>query len=163
LERIRDFVTALRSGEYRQIKYQLSTKIENGNEFGYCCEGVAVERHGPALGYVVSRNENGALRAINTELVVTNGSVLTAPARFWHDMGLGHEIEDSFVFELPDGLKTRPSDNNNDHVNDDDDDDDDDDDESTNTIAYAKLNDDGFTFDQIADLIEWQFLAWCRD
>lgn len=144
-------MTALRSGEYTQLKHQLSAKIEGSNEkFGYCCEGVAAERYGPALGYVVDRNENGVLRAADNELGFSRGSVLAAPARFWQDMGLRHEGEVSFVFELPDGLQTRPGDDEEDEAT-----------QPTNTVAYSNLNDNGFTFDQIADLIEWQFLS-CR-
>lgn len=127
LERIRDFVTALRSGEYEQ-----GTGILSGLQDGklrHCCQGVALERYGEALGYIVSRSERAVLRG--RDPYAGHGSSLTAPRRFWQDMGLANS-EGLFTTDVAarDGQ----------------------------LYGYADLNDAGFTFDQIADLIEWQFL-----
>lgn len=142
MQRIRDFVTALRSGEYAQCSDLLSITRDGVRE--YCCEGVALERHGEALGYDVFRNDEGTLRGRDPVQKYSEGSALVAPTRFWADMGLAGPGE-SFKFTFPGGMHARG------------------DDDQDPVISYTDLNDNGLTFEQIADLIEWQFLACPRD
>jgi hypothetical protein len=130
LERIRDFVTALRSGEYEQ-----GTGILSGVQDGrlkHCCQGVAFERYGEALGYHATRTEREVLRGRDPLALSGYGSALTAPRRFWQDMGL---TSPSGQFTLDVAAR------------------------DGQVYGYADLNDSGFTFEQIADLIEWQFLS----
>jgi hypothetical protein len=142
LERIRDFVAALRSGEYAQTTNRLARCDAEGSK-SYCCEGVAFERYGEALGFELEwedliESEILLMRARDPEHAV--GNVSNAPVRFWDVMGLGTSDDvDEFSFVLPEGQCT---------LDDDDD-----------YVQYATLNDDGFTFSQIADMIEWQFLC----
>lgn len=130
LDLVRDFVTALRSGEYAQGRQRLSGIVDEKKV--YCCEGVALERYGVSLGYSVSRSDEGALRGRDPLAEGSIGSCYNAPQRFWYDMGLSPDPRRGFIFEAPERNGERS--------------------------AYADLNDTGLTFDQIADLIEWQFL-----
>lgn len=146
LERIRDFVAALRSGKYAQTQNRLARDV-NGSK-SYCCEGVAFERYGEALGYELTWDDGSVaegsslMLARDPEYFV--GSASNAPARFWDAMGLSTSTDtDEFSFVLPEGQWTL--------------------DDEDDYVQYATLNDDGFTFNQIADLIEWQFLACPRD
>lgn len=149
MERIRDFVAALRSGEYKQAKGRLRTNLKNfetgelTGEVGFCCEGVALLRYGTQLGYTVEVDDDGDLNGSHKygadhEFEFTSFTV--APPRFWDDMGMRNtDVSNGFVFELPRGCRVG--------------------DTSTEWEEYASLNDSGFTFDQIADLIQWQFLS----
>jgi hypothetical protein len=132
LNRIRDFVIALRSGEYPQVKEQLG--LDDEGKKSYCCEGVAAERYGEQLGYAVKWNDYG---------LTMNGFGEYAPDSFWEAMGLsvGDVIgtTSNFAFVLPDGQDVL--------------------DTGASAAGYMNLNDEGFTFPQIADLIEWQFLS----
>lgn len=132
--RIRDFVAALRSGEYAQCSGVLSLVDERSGRASYCCQGVALERYGKALGYHVNRAPHGSLHGRDPQITTTSGSVLIAPRRFWQDMGMLNESSGGFSLDVMDL-------------------------EGNDTVAYSELNDHGFTFDQIADLIEWQFLS----
>lgn len=134
MARIRDFVTALRSGEYAQGREQLSRTDAETGEVTYCCEGVALERYGSALGYEVTRTQSGALHGRDPELVYGGGSTLTAPMRFWRDMGM--LVSDASSFRID--VSSR---------------------DGKDFVFYSDMNDNGFTFPQIADLIEWQFLS----
>lgn len=134
VERVRDFVAALRSGEYVQIPEQLGKVIDAEGNKGYCCEGVAVERYGAQLGYRVEWDEG--------ELAL-NDFTEFAPNDFWRALGLVGQTyspsTSSFTFILP-GEQTAPF-------------------GGQSEFTYMSLNDDGFTFAQIADLVEWQFLS----
>lgn len=138
MARVRDFVAALRSGEYAQAKHQLR------NSVGYCCEGVAFERYAEPLGYEIQIKESGvmiALGLVTGDEVTRFRSTSVAPPEFWRDMGLRNvEVHNVFVFELPGMCTIRNED-------------------LRQWIEYAALNDAGFTFEQIADLIEWQFAS----
>jgi hypothetical protein len=145
VERIRDFVSALRSGAYDQTHHTLGRSVND--EKSYCCEGVAVERYGAALGYEVdwrtthnyhSTTENDTQLLWARDTHYADGMYKNAPMQLWVDMGLAPDLNADFAFELPSGLRLR-------------------DPEDTRLMFYD-LNDDGFTFDQIADMIEWQFL-----
>jgi hypothetical protein len=149
LRRIRDYVTALRSGEYDQTQNRLARNV-NGRR-SYCCEGVAFERYGPDLGFTLEWDD-GTCESGGASLMIASdpehpqratGNTSTAPTRFWTVMGLSVPEDDEFVFVLPEGLFT---------IGDEDD-----------FIAYATLNDDGFTFSQIADMLTWQFLCPSAD
>lgn len=135
LERIRDFVAALRSGNYAQTHSQLGS-VDESNVKKYCCEGVAAERYGEQCGYKVNWTPSGKL--------FLGGDDDYAENEFWIKMGLIGKIDNPstslFIFNLPDEqtlLNTKRQ----------------------SSITYMALNDDGFTFAQIADLIEWQFLC----
>lgn len=127
-------MAALRSGEYAQIPGQLGKVIDAEGNKGYCCEGVAVERYGAQLGYRVEW-ETGEL--------ALNSFIEFAPNDFWRALGLVGQTyspsTSSFTFNLPDGQTTLIS--------------------GQSEFTYMSLNDEGFTFDQIADLVEWQFLS----
>lgn len=143
MERIRDFVAALRSGEYAQTHNRLARCDAQGSK-SYCCEGVAFERYGKALGFGLTwedliEPDDTLMRAYDPEWDVASSS--NAPQRFWEDMGLDttkDEGDDEFSFVLPEGLATLDYDDGH--------------------VPYATLNDENFTFTQIADMIEWQFL-----
>lgn len=149
LERIRDFVAALRSGEYDQTKNRLRTGVSPvTGKAGYCCEGVAFERYGVQLGYGMVNNGSGAMIALgrnypsddNSFAVDKFMSTAVAPPEFWQDMGMrDRTVYNGFAFELPNNYTTR--------------------DENREWEEYASLNDAGFTFPQIADIIEWQYLS----
>lgn len=139
-------MAALRSGEYAQAKGRLRrvlTDFNTGEErVGYCCEGVAFERYGVALGYALNIDEDGDMVASHTygeNNDQTFESFTVAPPRFWTDMGMRVTDRNAFVLKLPDGLDFCEH--------------------SSDWEEYASLNDSGLTFDQIADLIEWQFLS----
>lgn len=123
-------MTALRSGEYVQRRNQLGRLTSCGTK-EYCCEGVAAERYGALLGHEV--------RWDNRDLGL-DGFADWAEDDFWHALGLAVTTDDAgsaFAFVLPEGKKSR---------------------QGFEAFSYMGLNDDGFTFSQIADLIEWQFL-----
>ena len=133
MNRIRDFVTALRSGEYRQMTGQLGAK--DGDCATFCCEGVAAERYGDQLGFDVNWID---------ETLFMNDFTEWADDNFWAVMGLAvsKEVvgaESAFAFVPPTGQEIQ--------------------DTGADSVSYMGLNDDGFTFPQIADLIEWQFLS----
>jgi hypothetical protein len=132
-ERIEDFVAALRSGEYRQIDGVLGRQRDLDGRH-YCCEGIAAERYGQKLGHDVEW--------VGSQLRL-DGEYDYAPNEFWEQMGLaareGADDNTSFAFVLPDGLLIKNL--------------------RASELAYMALNDDGLTFPQIADLIEWQFLS----
>ena len=135
MNRIRDFVTALRSGDYEQT-HSLLGSIDENSVKRYCCEGVAAERYGEQLGYKVKWTPSGRL-LLNTDADYAEND-------FWRKMGLIGEVDHPstslFIFNLPSGQTLLNS-------------------QLQSSIAYMALNDDGFTFSQIADLIEWQFLS----
>jgi hypothetical protein len=139
-ERIRDFVTALRSGEYQQTGNQLATETPEGRR--YCCEGVAVERYGEQLGFDVAWRPTPISVPVNAELTIDRHAEY-AEDNFWEAMGLSTGIDNGastvFAFVLPPDQDVR--------------------DTGAEAAAYMALNDDGLTFEQIADLIEWQFLS----
>lgn len=134
LERIRDFVAALRSGDYPQTHSQLGNTDAEGVK-KYCCEGVAAERYGEQLGYEVKWTPSGKL-LLNTDADYAEND-------FWVKMGLVGKTEypstSFFIFNLP-GEQTLLNT------------------ARQSSITYMALNDDGFTFNQIADLVAWQFL-----
>lgn len=134
-ERIQDFVTALRSGDYLQTDSQLGA-IDDNNVKRYCCEGVAAERYGEQLGYDVKWTPSGKL-LLNTDADYAEND-------FWRKMCLVGEVDHPstslFIFNLPPGQTLLNS-------------------QHQSSITYMALNDDGVTFPQIADLIEWQFLS----
>lgn len=129
-------MAALRSGEYQQVREQLAVDSPSLGK-GYCCEGVAVERYGKKLGYKAEWLE-GELSLDGLHDYASND--------FWHDMGLVGVTSSPgtsyFTFKLPDGLTSLTE---------------------QSEFTYMSLNDDGFTFSHIADLIEWQFLSGSRD
>lgn len=140
-ERIRDFVAALRSGEYAQTRNQLATPIlvDTGKR-AYCCEGVAFERYHAQLGYRMDFTPGGSMKACyDSDDFTKFQSSAVAPPAFWGELGLRTDSYNGFAFVLPDSYATR--------------------DERRDYVEYAALNDAGFTFPQIADLIEWQFLS----
>lgn len=149
LARIRDFVAALRSGEYAQAKHTLRTEIrdnDGGYKIGYCCEGVAFTRYGEQLGYTLTGRSKGQICASYERDDVdgqrkTWSSTAVAPPSFWDDMGMlaNPATHNGLIFVLPDDCATS--------------------DDNRPWEEYASLNDAGLTFDQIADLIEWQFLS----
>lgn len=137
LERIRDFVAALRSGEYEQVANQLGVIVDGVKR--YCCEGVAVERYASAVGYE-SRWLRERLILVDEE---SNESADFADDNFWEALALNTHLDNGtstvFAFIMPDGQDVLDS--------------------GAEAISYMALNDDDFTFPQIADLIEWQFLC----
>lgn len=140
-------MTALRSGDYAQTTWRLA-RDEGDAGKSYCCEGVAFERYhtqfeGFNLEWVPASGETVAcMRAL--ELV--DGKWLAdhanAPLAFWDAMGMRAVVGRRFAFALPDDLTTAERDGT-----------------KVGFVGYDTLNDDGLTFDQIADLIQWQFLG----
>lgn len=139
-ERIRDFVEALRSGEYAQTGNQLAKQTSDGKF--YCCEGVAVERYGAQLGFEVGWHPTPVSASLDAELRI-DGAADFAEDNFWEATGLHAGADNgtpsAFAFVLPLGKKVR--------------------DTGAEAVSYMALNDEGFTFVQIADLVEWQFLS----
>lgn len=138
--RIRDFVAALRSGEYEQTGNQLAREV--GGKKAYCCEGVAVERYGAQLGFNVSWQET--LRAVSMDAQLTlDGQADFAEDNFWEALGVSvgedNDASSGFAFVMPTGLDVRNT--------------------GASSVSYMTLNDDGLTFAQIADLIVWQYLS----
>jgi hypothetical protein len=139
LARIRDFVAALRSGDYAQTHSRLGS-VNDQSVKRYCCEGVAAERYGEQLGYEVKWIPSGRL--------LLGGDADYAENDFWLKMGLVGEIDHPstslFIFNLPSGQTLLNA-------------------ERQSSITYMALNDDGFTFSQIADMLTWQFLCPSAD
>jgi len=147
LERIRDFVDALRSSEYVQAKNSLRGVKSSNGVIGYCCEGVAFARYAEQLGYHFNIDAEGCMTAYGKPIADDDHECLqfrssaVAPPMFWHDMGVRNvDVYNGFAFELPAGCALF-------------------DEPGREFVEYAALNDAGFTFSQIADLIEWQFLS----
>jgi hypothetical protein len=138
-ERIEDFVAALRSGEYAQTTQQLGKVNDDDGVKGYCCEGVAVERYAAQLDGWSSDWLDGQLTLVDAD---GNEDVDYAEDSFWEQMALttgsGNDALSVFAFITPEGQDVR--------------------DTGAAAVSFMRLNDDGFTFPQIADLIEWQFL-----
>ena len=136
--RIEDFVAALRSGEYAQTLNQLG-KVNDCGQKAYCCEGVAVERYATRVGYTAEWDAS-TLVLTDTE---ANESADYADDEFWELLGLSagddNGTSTAFAFIMPENQDVLDS--------------------GAEAISYMALNDDGFTFAQIADMIEWQFLA----
>lgn len=139
-ERIQDFVTALRSGDYAQTANQLG-KVNNDLK-RYCCEGVAVERYAADVGYKAWWDVD----VLVLEDPDGNECHDYAEDDFWEVMALSTGPDNgtatAFAFVLPDSQDDRET--------------------GAGAVSYMALNDVGFTFAQIADLIEWQYLA-CLD
>lgn len=133
-------MTALRSDEYRQTGNQLAKQTCDGKF--YCCEGVAVERYGAQLGFNVAWLPRSTILDLNAELAIDDCADY-AEDSFWEAMGLSTGVDNgtstAFAFVLPLGQDVR--------------------DTGAEAASYMALNDDGLTFAQIADLIEWQFLS----
>lgn len=141
LARIRDFVTALRSGEYTQTVQQLGRVCDGARR--YCCEGVAAERYAAHFdGWSSGWSDDGVLILTDDD---GNEAHNYAEDEFWELLGLdvaeddGNETSSGFAFVLPDELDDRQF--------------------GVSSISFMTLNDNGFTFAQIADLIEWQYLS----
>lgn len=151
MERIRDYVAALRSGEYSQTTWRLGEVKPDGSK-AYCCEGVAFERYheqfeGFTVMWRITSDEKKCLFALEPEAKDSRwqkGTYNTAPTNFWRAMGMlsVRSTASDFEFELPPGQTLLDGGEVTDF----------------DRIGFAVLNDDGFTFSQIADLIEWQFL-----
>lgn len=141
MQRIRDFVTALRSGEYAQTQHMLAKRDPETGATSYCCEGVAFERYHEQLGYGLRWSPIiGCMVSVNPKNANVE-DVMIAPRDFWRDMGmLVGDHRTQFRFIMPDGMDVRGND-------------------EYDSVQYSELNDAGFTFNQIADLIEWQFLS----
>lgn len=140
MARIRDFVTALRSGEYEQTGNQLAREV--CGKKAYCCEGVAVERYGAQLGFDVSWQETPRAASMDAQLTL-DGEADFAEDNFWEALGLSvgedNDASSGFALVLPVGKEFRDS--------------------GAKAVSFMGLNDDGLTFAQIADLIEWQYLS----
>lgn len=132
-------MTALRSGEYAQAKNRLRGQASPGR-IGYCCEGVAVTRYAEQLGYRFEIQDTGSMRVYGKYDGPSQfQSTAVAPPEFWEEMGMRDvTVYNGLAFELPGEQTVR--------------------DQRCEFIEYAALNDADFTFDQIADLMEWQFL-----
>lgn len=139
-------MTALRSGEYAQTANRLAREVDGKRS--YCCEGVAFERHGEALGFELTWDNNivetGNVLMVARDRDYPLGNCSNAPRRFWRAMGLHVAEDEGFAFVMPNGLGIR-------------------DDDEAYVMHYFQLNDDKFTFNQIADLIEWQFLSHAEE
>jgi len=148
LERLCDFVDALRSSEYAQAQNSLRAVIGSGGAVGYCCEGVGFVRYAEQLGYHFNINAVGRMIAYGKPIADDDDheslqfqSTAVAPPMFWHDMGVRNvDLHNGFALELPAGCALF-------------------DEPGREFVEYAALNDAGLTFSQIADLIEWQFLS----
>ena len=152
---IEELVLALRLGHFEKGQGALKSKQEGSDTFGYCCEGVACELAGVPEDGTSEPDEDGT---VSVRFVGAGYSF--APSQLWEGMGVetssdgtmimvrlpAYYIDDfegeigSRVFSLYGG----------DWVD----------------FALATLNDyhprdekNEFTFDQIADLIEWYYLS----
>ena len=140
--RVVDFVAALRSGRYEQAIQQLGRVDDDVKS--YCCEGVAAERYASDVGYASLWDEDTLILRDADD----NESHDYADDEFWDALGLGVDEEDGnststkFALVLPPGQDVRNT--------------------GSRSVSFMALNDEGFTFAQIADLIEWQFLT-CLD
>lgn len=162
---IADLVTALRSGEYKKGRGALRVFNENTQEHSYCCEGVmSVICEVPIVEIVEDSYQEGVLV---TRFARPNGGMFNtftssfAPDVVWEDLGVdtgdGGEV---LMLELPcyeyeghrvvDGSTKWILDYT-----------------GWSTQSFASLNDfmgrdetdeDVFTFDQIADLLEWAYV-----
>lgn len=144
-------MTALRSGEYTQTTWRLARVNDDGTK-SYCCQGVAFERyHDQFADFKLSWDDE--FDSANSDVVMYahyknfdewSMCKSTAPTEFWLRMGLIPEAGEDFVFVLPDGLRSLDVEDFGGEVS---------------RLPYASMNDSGFTFAQIADMIEWQFLS----
>lgn len=141
-ERIKDFVAALRSGDYAQTIQQLGKVNDDDGVKCYCCEGVAVERYARAVGYD-SRWESNTLMLVLSDDDDSQLCSDYAEDEFWEALALSTGDDNgsstTFAFIMPEGQDVLCT--------------------GAESVSYMSLNDDGFTFAQIADLIEWQYLS----
>lgn len=139
--RVEDFVAALRSGEYAQCSNQLGKVSEDGVK-QYCCEGVAVERYAAQVGHKAAWDGGPRPQLFVTDEDDDENSDYAEDA-FWERLGLSAGPDNGtstvFAFVLPEGKEVRDS--------------------GAEAMSYMALNDEGFTFEQIADILEWQFLS----
>lgn len=156
---LRDLVAALRSGKYQKGRAALKSRARGAAQFSYCCEGVMCEISGiPET--LKGTNEFGVeiigFRADSGPDVLT----AFAPASVWEGTGIQTQpSRDIALIELPnyyvdeikiiDGKKVFSLYGG-----------------GWSTNSLASLNDyvgneprNTFTFDQIADLIEWAYLT----
>ncbi len=141
------WLEALRSGKFGQIDGYLGAEDEDGNVLGYCCLGVLCE---------VAMNRNAYANKMTLTREVADGGhfkfqagafqdtgVTPAPIAEWADMDRDPFIPISAVHALQARDESAPQGRHNGSED--------------NPVEYTTLsvlNDRGFTFAQIADLIE---------
>lgn len=125
----RKWVAALRSGEYRQAKDYLARTNDDGQVVGYCCLGVLCEIavQEEAIAPPSPINYEGSLWYDGDDVVLPESVAAWA----------GLDSEDPAV-PRPEGAREHPSFLSR----------------GEDKTTLASLNDGGFTFAQIADLIE---------
>jgi hypothetical protein len=131
-ENIRLWVDALRSGEYEQAKRAL-TVVEDDGKQKDCCLGVACKvaiKNGVSLALTRIREKGEDKPA----LTAYNGHVDVMPTPVWHNW-LGVHCSNPEI-DFGEGMWLK------DHE----------------WPSLATFNDYGFSFNQIADIIEWAYL-----
>lgn len=127
----RRWIEALRSGEYGQVKATLAVINEDGSPIGYCCLGVLCDLVGEEAG-APSTIENGRIK--------WGMAADMPPPSIREYAGLPEFSTYDYSFSLDyDPRDTDPYDARGYRVG----------------LFLPELNDEGFTFDQIADIIEW--------
>lgn len=134
-ELVKKWVEALRSGKYKQGRKALRNKNDE-----FCCLGVLCDISKKDLGIDWEPEENGEFEAFEAYVMEKNGGVL--PDRVWEYIGreaTDYKVQISITNpKLPDFIaKNYPS----------------------GDLYLATLNDTyGLSFEQIADIIEEEFL-----
>jgi len=150
---LRDLVDALRSGKYTKGVGALRAKKADEAEFSFCCEGVMCELSGVPRVAVDTDEFDGYYTKYYDEHTPSQPAVSFAPRNVW----VGTGMETSMTGEV--AMVRLPLYWRNTYTGD-----------LTfdgwNSVTLASLNDyspadpkNAFTFDQIADLIEWAYLS----
>lgn len=130
---IREWIKALRSGNYKQAKSTLGRHPENGQP-SYCCLGVACE---VAIGMGMTRD-----RELHGDTVYYDGESLIPWHGFRRQIGL-----DDWTVNVPIGAFDEDHEYEDRSFGD------------ARDVELASLNDDyGWTFDQIADALEHTYI-----
>lgn len=125
-----NWINALRSGKYKQCRERLRHKDEYG-ELSYCCLGVLCELY-PEKKLSIELNEED----------IEENSVVGHDRMFNADLDqqlnnnyskIGLSGEDGYLYSEYDGIVTK-------------------------RISLASLNDEGYTFDEIADIIQLEYI-----
>lgn len=140
---VRELVSALRSGRYKQGTRSLKYRAYDSNENQFCCEGVGCELFGDGVGLVVGSSDSSWKERVEFSFNTATGLAPGVVANY-----LGIEVSgDGTGWRV--GIPESPLDSQGCSCgcyNDD------------RHVYLAPLNDSGFSFDQIADLIEWYYL-----
>jgi hypothetical protein len=149
---LRDLVDALRSGKYPKGVGALRAKKAGETEFSFCCEGVMCELNGVPQVSVHMDDFGGWYTKYYDETLPSTPATSFAPQNVWVGTGMRTATGVTAQIKLPSYYKNEDTGELES--------------DGWEYLSLAALNDytpahpkNAFTFDQIADLIEWAYLS----